>query len=232
MFIVKSIFCILTFVAIFCARPAPLEHINRKSKIIRVILSAIPGIIFCILIIVTRWNLFAIPKILLFISCCLWLIFVEDNKICIPFWISIVITIIAYIIAGALYFKNIKEDETPDIAVTNIPILCAKDNSDISGGMSRGIFYVQASVSEKSEYHYYYQLEDGGIKLGTIPADATTIYYVGEGEDAYLETTVETTYTWNYNNNPATIWDENAETTYKLYVPEGSVTSVYEFDAE
>ena len=205
-------------------------HRGRRYKIIAIIL-VILGVIA--LIIVKR-NVFTIPKILLFISISLiaWSTTNDDS-----FWgcsctIGIIITIIAYIIAGVLYFNNIREDETPEITVINTSILCAKDNSVISGGMSGGIFYVRASVSEKSEYHYYYQQEDGGIKLGTIPAEDTTIYYVEEEEDSYLETTVETTYIWNYNDNPATIFDEISETTYKLYVPEGSVTSVYEFDAE
>ena len=233
MLIVKIVICILTFVAIIIARGKFDCCTNRKTKIIARTIPVILGVIFCILIIVTKWNLFAIPKILLFISCCLWLVFVgDDDWGSLPFSGGILITIISYIVSGVLYFKNIREDETPDITVTKTSILCAKDNSVISGGMSGGIFYVQASVSEKSEYHYYYQQEDGGIKLGTIPADDTTIYYVGEDEGAYLETTVETRYTLNYNNNPATIWDETSETTYKLYVPEGSVTSVYEFDAE
>lgn len=202
---------------------------ERLYKIIAIIL-VILGIISLIII---KRNLFTIPKILLFISISLlaWSITKAD------FWslsygIGIIITVIAYIIAAVLYLGNIRKSETTDITVTKTSILCAKDNSVISGGMSGGIFYVQASVSEKSEYHYYYQQEDGGIKLGTIPADDTTIYYVGEDEGTYLETTVETTYTLNYNNNPATILDETSETTYKLYVPEGSVTSVYEFDAE
>ena len=233
MLIVKIVICILTFVAIIIARCKFDCCTSRETKIIARTIPVILGVIFCILIIVTKWNLFAIPKLLLFISCCLWLVFVgDDDWGSLPFFVGMFITIISYMVSGVLYFKNVREDETPDITATNTPIICAKDNSTISGNMSGGIFYVQASVSEKSEYHYYYQQEDGGIKLGTIPADDTTIYYVEEGENAYLQTIVETTYTWDYNNDPATIWDETSETTYKLYVPEGSITSVYELDAE
>jgi hypothetical protein len=92
--------------------------------------------------------------------------------------------------------------------------------------------YVQGSLSEKSVYKYYYQLEDNGIKQGTIPAESTTIYFVKSGEDAYLETIVTTEYYLNKNYTPATRCMENSETTYKLYVPEGSITNVYEFNAE
>ena len=74
--------------------------------------------------------------------------------------------------------------------------------------------------------------EDGGIKQGTIPVDSTTIYFTKPGEEAYLETIITTEYMINNNNTPATRFGESSKTTYKLYVPEGSVTNVYEFDAE
>lgn len=91
---------------------------------------------------------------------------------------------------------------------------------------------MHGSSSEKSVYKYYYQQEDGGIKLDSVSADDTTIYILKDGEQPHIETVVTTSYYLNYNNNPATRCMESAEVSYKLYVPEGAITNVYEFDAE
>ena len=130
------------------------------------------------------------------------------------------------------YINNIEECKVPDVSITTCNVICAKDNSSITGGKLGSIFYVQGSISEKSVYKYYYQLEDGGIKQGTIPAESTTIYFVEPEKDAYLETTVVTQYYINKNNTPATRQNETSVVTYNLYVPEGSITNVYEFNAE
>lgn len=159
---------------------------------------------------------------------CLEILFEEWVDFCVPFWIGIVVTVIAYIVAGIMYLGNLEKCEVPDVSTTSSTIICAKDNFSITGS----ILYVHGSVSEESVYKYYYQLEDGGIKQGTIPADSTTIYFVKAGEEAYLETIVTTEYWMNDNNTPATRCLGTSKTTYKLYIPEGSVTNMYEFNAE
>lgn len=233
MLVAKIIICILTFIAFVVARRICESnfHTTRASNIVAGI-AGILGITFCVLLITTNWNLFTMPKILLFISVCLYILFCDEWDACVPFWISIVITIIAFIVTRVMYLNNIEKCEVPDVSTTTCTVICAKDNSSIAGSISGSIFYVQGSVSEKSVYKYYYQLEDGGIKQDTIPAESTTIYFVKSGEDAYLETIVTTEYYLNNNNTPATRWNESSKTTYKLYVPEGSITNMYEFNAE
>lgn len=233
MLVVKIMICILTFIAFAVARGIYEKklRVTRASNIVLGI-AGVLGITFCVLLITTNWNLFTIPKMLLFISVCLYILFSDVWDLCIPFWIGIVITVIAFIVAGGMYLNNIEKCEAPEVSTTTCTVICAKDNSSVTGTISGGIFYVQGSVSEKSVYKYYYQLEDGGVKQGTISAESTTIYFVEPGEDAYLETIVTTEYYLNNNNTPATRWNENSTTTYKLYVPEGSITNVYEFNAE
>lgn len=233
MLVAKIIICILTFITFFVARMIYENNYGatRNSNIVAGI-AGVLGITFCVLLIITNWNLFTIPKILLFISVCLYILFKEASYACIPFWISIVVTAIAFIATGIMYLNNIEDCAVPDVSITSTKVICAKDNASVTGNISRSIFYVQASVSEESVYKYYYQLEDGGIKQGTIPSESTTIYFVKSGEDAYLETIVTTEYSLNKNNTPATRWYESSKTTYKLYVPEGSITNVYEFNAE
>lgn len=225
MLIAKIIICILTLGTLIAARLEYEE--NYEPSVASNILAIIAGILataFCTLLITANWNLFTIPKILLLATACLYILFKEDNFICIPFWIGVVVTIIAYIICGYLYLGNVDKCETPDVKTTNCTVICANDGSTVSGG----VFYVH----ENSVYKYYYELEDGGIKLATIPADCTTLYFIESGEQAYLETIVTTTYYLNNNEAPATRWFEHSQTYYKLYVPKGSITNVYEFDAE
>lgn len=206
------------------------SKICKTIIIVRVSVPIILWAIFSILM-ATRNITIIIGMIAVFVFVFSFLLYMKyEKKLEIMLGVS-GIAALSMIVVGIVYFINIKKYEIPDVVVTKTPIICAKDNSVISGSMSGGIFYVQASVSEKSEYHYYYQQEDGGIKLGTIPADDTTIYYL-DGKNAYLETTVTTTYYLDYNNNPASRWSEESVIKYKLYVPEGSVTNVYEFDAE
>ncbi len=234
MLVVKIIICILTFIAFFVARKIYENlYTTRASSNIVAGIAVVLGITFCTLLITTNWNLFTIPKILLFILVCLFILFCNDWGVPSAIWIVAIITVIAFIVTGVMYLNNIeKKCEVPDVSTTRTTVICAKDNSSITGSISGNILHFHGSVSEESVYQYYYQLEDGGIKLGTIPAESTTIYFVEAGEEAYLETVITTKYWMNNNNSPATRCHETSETTYKLYVPEGSIVNVYEFDAE
>lgn len=233
MLVVKIFICILFFIALIVARIKYGDYDRPTlASNIAVIIAGILGITFIVLLFITNLNLFIIPKILLFISFGLYILFKEEYELCVLFWIGFFITVIAFIIVVIIFFNNYEECENPDVSITSTSIICAKDNSSTSGKFSGGILYVQGSVSEESVYKYYYLLEDGGIKQGTIPADDTTIYFVESEEEAHLETIVSTEYWLNNNDNPPTRCFESSEETYKLYVPEGSVTNVYEFDAE
>ena len=235
MLVAKIIICILAFSAFFVTRRIYENNyykLTRSSKVVAGI-AGVLSITFCILLITTNWNLFTIPKMLLFISVCLYILFKDEyDDSCAPFWIGLVVTFITFIVTGIMYLNNIEACEVPDVSTKRSTIICAKDNSSITGSTSGSILSVHGAISEESVYKYYYQLEDGGIKQGTIPAASTTIYFVASGEEAYLETVITTKYCMNNNNSPATRCLETSEITYKLYVPEDSVTNVYVFDAE
>lgn len=234
MLIVKIVICILTFVILFISWVI-YDDENKWQKIIRNILvgtATVLGIIFCVLLITTNWNLFTIPKILLFISVFLYILFKEEYEACVPFWIAIVITIFAYIVAFKMYMDNIETSEIPDIKIKKYTLVSAKDGSSINGNMNCYIMYSNGTLSERPVYKYYYKIEDGGIRMGTIPADSTTIYFLKDGEEPYLEKILTTSYAINNNDNPPTRYWETTTTTYKLYVPESAVTNAYEFNAE
>ena len=91
--------------------------------------------------------------------------------------------IIGLYIHVTVYFNGFEKCESPDVAITSSTVICAKDNSSVTGS----IIYVHGSVSEEDIYKYYYQSEDGGIKQGTIPVDSTTIYFVKDGKKHILK---------------------------------------------
>ena len=220
---VKLIICILTMIA-FWGAYGVYEYNEYKFTRIGNIVAGIAGglsITFCILLITTNRNLFTIPTILLFISVCVF--FGKGAKFSFTFWRLVVITIIAYFVAGEMYLNNVEECEVPDVSITTFNVICATNDTYIGGSMSESILKVEGSATKKFVYKYYYQAEDGGIKLGTIPADSTTIYLVERGENAYLERIVTTEYLLDNNQTPATRRNYNSETMYKLYIPEGSI---------
>lgn len=234
MFWTKWIAFVLSLIMLFVARKIYEEHYNKPTMLSNVIavIAAVLGIVFCVLMAVMHWNVMIIPKIALYISICLYVLFKEEFEICGQFLIGFIITAVIWVGAGIVYIGHLEQPNAPDVSTTRCNMLCAKDGTMTSGNMSGFLIYVQASSTEKSVYKYYYQLEDGGIKLGEVSAKDATIYFLRDGEAPYIETVVTTTYFMNNNNNPATRCLENSSVTYKLYVPEGSITNVYEFDAE
>lgn len=233
MFWIKLVFLLLTLGSLLISRIFYEDKsvITLKSNIFAII-AGIFGITFCIMVANTHWNVMLIPKILFFIAACVYVVFKEWDEECVESYIAIFIAVVAFIITGIIYIGHMEKASDPSVVTTSCNILCAKDGSTVTGSFSGSIIYVQGSSSEKSVYKYYYQQEDGGIKLASISADDTTIYILKEGEQPHIETVVTTSYYLNYNNNPATRCMENSEISYKLYVPEGSITNAYEFDAE
>lgn len=228
----KIVIFFLTLVTVFFARSYYEKEYDVRNPVTIIcgIVSLILGIVFCVLL---NKTLFIIPKILLFITLILVALFDEDTyDLSKPTKIGLSVTIIAYIVAGILWINNFENCEVPEVTITQEKIICAKDNSEITGSITGSIIYIDGSISEESVYKYYYTLDDGGIKQGTIPANATTIYLIEPGEDAYLETIVTTTYLLNNNNNPATRCVEESTTTYNLHIPRGSITNLFELDAD
>lgn len=104
MLVLKTIACILTFIGCVIVSNA-LEYSYSRSRLwirnlkIGITLSLYIG--FCALLIVTNWNLYTIPKILLFTTICLAIFFMEiDEDITMLLFFGVLfITMIAYIVA-------------------------------------------------------------------------------------------------------------------------------------
>ena len=142
MLVVKIFICILFFIALFVARIKRVYDKPTLASNIAAIIAGILGITFIVLLFITNLNLFIIPKILLFISFGLYILFKEEYELCVLFWIGFFITVIAFIIVVIIFFNNYEECKNPDVSITSTSIICAKDNSSTSGKFSGGILYV------------------------------------------------------------------------------------------
>lgn len=248
-FIVRLLLFILTII-VTIGTQVKREQIDKrkeesKNKIVYVVCTISPFImviIYSIVLITTNWTVFAIPKILLLITVCA---FIFDIIFCSFFseelkHALIYITIFAYIIAPMIFVfeeidkknENIVDTDVRVETINTCPIICANDGSSVTGSISGGIFYVRGSISEESVYIYYYQLEDGGFKQGSVPAEPTTIYYIKDGEIPRVETVETRQYYMDYNDDPPTEGYHVERTEYKIYVPEGSIVNAYQFDAQ
>lgn len=236
MLALKIILCILAVVAFFMAgitSTSPDSYSRERSKL-NIALNIIGVLLvfaFGVVQITTHWTVFAIPKILLLFAICIivksfFFDDAEDSVNCI--YACIIVVIVSYIIGGICYWHNIQECETPDISVEKVELVNAKDNLSVKGSFS--IF--GGEVHGEFVYAYYTKNEKGNFVLNMIPAENTEISYLSEGEQPYLEITTKTYYQLNTNNTPATKCQEYEEKSYVLYVPEGSIQEIFEFDAQ
>ena len=206
----KGIICMATFILLFFGT---IDSFNLSEvKWIGMIL----GIIFCLLL---KKNWLIIPKLVLFIAICsfIWLenTIYDDWKPTLEHIIIVVEIVILLLICVNMYYKDVEVYE--EIASTkSCALICANETSSITGNIHGTRRYVYRSISEKSEYKYYYMLEDGGI----IPVDnITDVHFIKSNEEPYIETVVTTRYEVGNNNNPATCKEVEKTTTYILYTP-------------
>ena len=223
MLVIKIIFCFLTFLALFtiCQKyKQNCEPARTRNQLLLLCIAIELCIISCILIVVTNHDSFAIPKILFFISCCIYILDKEKGTPCIYFQAGLIVSIIITLIIFTSHFSNAQETTT----TTTYNLINVK-TSDYNIVNLRSIFLVtKGSVSTESVYKYYYQTEDGSIKQGFAPADSTTICIVNPDESTYLEK-IESNY---YLENDSFInykirYLDHSEVIYRLYVPEVSL---------
>lgn len=241
--IIRIVFFAVSIITMFIA--TKFFYDNNKALYILGGISIVSGIAFIVLLCTTNWTPYAIVKIISLIVILIALVIAADTG----HWEAYVMSgvgcmviiglafLVSLMVEGYKYEKNVHEVEQPKIVTTRQELLTANDGTQVSGNVSGGgfvIFHVTGSVSEESVYKYYYLLPDGGAKLGQVKADDTTIYYIENGESPYLEKIESTKYCMDYNNNPPTECDHSwhdTKITYKLHVPKGSISNVYEFDA-
>jgi len=253
MLVNRTILGIVCIVATFIARIIyPHAYVTKyfegrkvKSKLAAIffwifgIISIITGLIFSV------WSIIKFINDFSFLGCFITVAFIGFEASAITgdtdfgaecANIAIVIGIIAAIIHGVIWVWNYESPyvdcNDEHVEISTIEIMSATDGTMVQGNISGGgflVYHISGSINESPVYRYYYQLEDGGIKLGQIPADLTTIYFVENGETPYIEV-IKSSLCNAYNTKTGEHTLRSTSTTYKLYVPEGSILEVFQFD--
>lgn len=240
MLIAKIIIGTLSFITLFIALSVLYDKEERFYSILYTVVlcsSILLAITFCVLLALPHFPVFAIFKIVLFVSVYFYFLFSSSpysshNSKEIGFWVSFIIVVFAFILSSVLYYKNIRESEEPEVSVITYPLISARDVITVSEKKYGSFLIQQDYISEKLVYVYYYRLENGGFKSDTIPADSTTIYYLESCTQPYLEEITITSYWVNHNKIPERCIVKSSVVTYRLCVPEDAIINEFEFDSE
>ena len=136
--------------------------------------------------------------------------------------------LVAVITVGVVVITSlvIDHNSNKELTVTDIKTIYAfNDNSSIKGQS----FLFSGYVKEELVYRMFVE-ENGGKKVKEIKSINATIYEEDEKSDRYIET-----YKYIYTNNFVKwllgqyTWDD---TTYKVHIPEGSITTEYKIDLQ
>ena len=99
---------------------------------------------------------------------------------------------------------------------------------DTHGTIRGGLFYIYGSISTDNQqvFNYYVKQSDGSFKLKSVPASDSTIIYT-DGTPK-VESTSYVCEKGNAIFEPWSVAKCNERpTTYKFYIPEGSITEGY-----
>ena len=101
--------------------------------------------------------------------------------------IGIVVVFVALLVASFVLIIPLSDVTTTEDLVDTKQLRALNDRTEIEGKFSGGIFVSSGTINEKPVYAFYYEdKESGGIKYGSIPAEMTTIYPIGEKGNLYI----------------------------------------------
>lgn len=105
--------------------------------------------------------------------------------------------------------------------------------ADTHGSIRGGLFYVYGSISTDNQqvFNYYVKQSDGSFKLKNAPASDSTIIYT-DG----IPKVESTSYVCERGKTIFESWSvakcDERPTTYKFYIPEGSIAEGYRLGGE
>jgi hypothetical protein len=110
------------------------------------------------------------------------------------------------------------------------PLVNIADTSypDTHGSIRGGLFYIYGSIStdNKQAFNYYVKQADGSFKLKSAPASDSTIIYTKDNPRVEISA-----YKCERGEIISEAWSisgcKEKPTTYKFYIPEGSITESY-----
>ncbi len=174
-----------------------------------------------------------IPIILILAITTAILVTVFDPYDCLDFVICTVLGLLTAFIPALIYIEiqinsNIVEPvEQPEVSETLVNI---NDTSypNVNGSIRGKLFYVYGSISTDNSqaFNYYVEQADGSFKLKSAPASDSTIIYTDNTPKVEI-----TSYVCEKGKAIVETWSvagcKNRPTTYKFYIPEGSIAEEY-----
>ena len=147
-------------------------------------------------------------------------------------FIAIGILLMALLVAGLCLVIPVSDVTTSEELIDTKELRALNDRTQIEGRFSSGIFVSSGRINEKAVYAFYYEdKESGGIKYGSIPAETTKIYLIGDNEKPRVETYILQYSRITLLTAPVKV-PVKESTIYKLYVPDGSITTDITLDLE
>lgn len=125
------------------------------------------------------------------------------------------------------------DDVQPSCKTYVTHLVQVNDLITTNGTISGSIFAISGNLGPTATYSYYAQDAKGGLHLGTIPADTTTV--VQDSTKPRIETTTCEYSTFFPEDSLVGWWIPNMftdppTTNYKLIVPEGTVGYGFKLD--
>lgn len=123
--------------------------------------------------------------------------------------------------------NKVEPVEQPVISETLINV-ADTSYSNTHGQIGGGMFYIYGSIStdNKQAFNYYVKQTDGSFKLKSAPASDSTIIYTKDNPRVEIST-----YKCERGGVIFEAWSiagcEERPTTYKFYIPEGSIAESY-----
>jgi len=149
-------------------------------------------------------------------------------------WDFIKTVVAGVVVVGCLFalggILSMRYEETNQSGEWNLVAL--HDNRQIEGHGAGGLFFVRVSVDTKPVYNFYYQLENGGFRQGTIDVSNAIIFEQDDTTPHIVRHTVDVRNRmprWLHNTLAFGAGNKQYNT-WELFVPTGSIVQDFTLD--
>lgn len=128
----------------------------------------------------------------------------------------------------AIQSNNIVEPVEQPVISETLVNMADTSYSDTHGSIRGGLFYIYGGISTNNQqvFNYYVKQPDGSFKLKSAPASDSTIIYTKDNPRVEVST-----YKCERGETIVEAWSiatcQEKPTTYKFYIPEGSIVESY-----
>lgn len=174
-----------------------------------------------------------IPIILILIIAVVITLIVDDpydfaDSVCDALLGAVLGSLVVILYLGIQLSTNKVEPVEQPVVPETLVNIADTSYSNTHGSIRGGMFYIYGSIStdNKQAFNYYVKQADGSFKLKSAPASDSTIIYTKESPRVEVST-----YKCEHGTPIFEAWSvsacEEKPTTYKFYIPEGSIAESY-----